>query len=407
MTEDQKVKKQVRRIRIILLVAIILTGVVLWSVWSLNKHRRPRFELIWSVEVEDQYITSHPERTPHLSIEGDVLFGEFTTIHSEEENAIRIRAFDCKTGRELWARPLSEIGSWSRISGEGLLCGLNRDTGSLKVFDIRDGNLLWEQNQIDFLLDVSGGNVHVIDRSSQYVILNANNGELIRRTGLVDDARTLLSMQCTNESIRYYLAGHRLIAIDDITNRILWTRNEIDPFTVLYAEKGYLFLLGDDLTVYRGRDGEKLWSRSSSLDRPMIKEDEVFLKESFIGDELKIRIININSGMDEGIITVQQCGKHHSSWIRYQMIFVGEADHYKSPQLKKLLKYYMDFWQLNTKDNWLMLIDPETGNPLCQSEYHWGFKMTHPLVQNEIIYVGVSDYRFQGKAKIFAYRLVE
>ena len=221
-----------KRIRIILLVTIILTGVVLWYVWSFNKHRGPRFELVWSVEVEDRYIASLPKQIPALYAQKGVIFTIFKNDDEEGVECWKIRTFESETGKTLWTRTQSEVGylytDLMTSDGENLFLRPDDKEETLRAYDSRTGNLCWESRDSPGVMAIHNGKIHLLNKQHHYLILDERTGSLFKDTGMKAESGFHLWVMFDN-NLKYIYNASTLYVFDDDSGKLLWKKTYKEP----------------------------------------------------------------------------------------------------------------------------------------------------------------------------------
>lgn len=251
---------------------------------------------------------------------------------------------------------------------------------------------------VSSVLEVSNGQIHILDKNWHYAILDGTTGQILNRKDIKGD----ISTQLLITPQKYYLYNNQLITVRDISSdQVLWEyKLEDDTFSSMEINNGVLYIKKfSSVMAIDQETGQLIWQYSCSGKTSVIEKDFVYVGSSINGKEA---VLKLNAKTGEKIKAVEA-----GLWTGNQPVVMNEIiyslvikQHYLNIRVARFL-YSED--RADSYNYGLTAIDANTGKTLWTTETTWGESVVMPTVHNNFVYFGVSGINWENYSKIFMY----
>lgn len=199
-----------------------------------------------------------------------------------------IRAFDPKTGADVWEQKFQAVGSGTPTVFGGLVYVVSGDATGWAI-DAKTGKVVWQALSLPDIQNVQSPSAPAVDDRLVYfpygsgeVQANFRRGGISRWTAGISDTRPGRASNTVGDlsgdpvlvGSRLYVANHsgRMVALDTETGERIWTADE-GSLSPVFPTGNSLFFVSDRNRLMRldARDGTVIWSQELpyfTKDRP-------------------------------------------------------------------------------------------------------------------------------------------
>lgn len=374
-----------------------------------------------NVEIRQPlWVLSLPENNIYQSLKGTDGLVYCLTGNDSFRQAI-IYAVDGQTGvvkwkKEVESKSLSQT-NFTFEANDGKVY-YRTQTGILQALDAQTGIETWQVEKAQLVLHISDGKVHLYDDKGEYVILNAANGEVIERTGIIGSFPSQLVIV---NNRRYLFNSKQLLIIDASTGKRLWAHQPQGNFPLGFSvADGVLYIVEPDyaalkeltkpyrsdiLTAYNAETGQKLWQIYHSGDSPIVENGVAFLGGDDKDGSGTVSRLNPKTGEMLGVIKSEKL-KFDSKFaltVSAENVYAKNfQDHFSRPDLVKFL--YGDE-KATSLDYQLVSFNTSSGMIKWETQFLWGEPMTKPFIANGCVYFGIRSANLVPATKLFAYSI--
>ncbi len=215
-----------------------------------------------------------------------------------------VRAFDAKTGRDVWTAKISRPGEKTRIAfGGGVSFGDGRvyatsGYGLVAAYDAATGSQIW---RADLKVPLRGapsfddGRIFVVSQDNQLSVLSADKGETLWDSVGTVEATSLMGASPPAVSAGTAVVGYssgELMAMRVENGRMVWqdalartgrtaaiaALTDIDAPVVIDAGRVYAIGHGGRIVALELATGQRLWERSlAGVSAPWVAGDYVYV----------------------------------------------------------------------------------------------------------------------------------
>ncbi|MFL6829982.1 MAG: PQQ-binding-like beta-propeller repeat protein [Sphingomicrobium sp.] len=316
-----------------------------------------------------------------------------------------VRAFDAKTGAQLWASQTPTIkGTETSLYGGGIAYDGGRvfatnGIGYVAALDARTGGIVWQVRPGGPLRGsptVVPGTLYVMSQDNQIYSLNASNGSLnwsqaaaLEIAGVFGTASpavaqgTVVAGFSSGELNAYRYENGRMVWQDALQRTTIRTSvsslSDIDADPVI--DNGQVFAVGQGgrMVALELTTGQRIWELNiAGISTPWVAGDWIFV----VTDQAKLLCLARSNGHVRWITSLPQ--------FEHQKSKRGQID-YKGPVLAggRLI--------VTGSNGTLINVDPTTGSYQSQTRVRAGVSLA-PVVANSTLYVLDDD------ARLYAYR---
>ncbi|WP_244503532.1 PQQ-binding-like beta-propeller repeat protein [Shimia haliotis] len=189
-----------------------------------------------------------------------------------------IRAFDPKTGADVWEQKLQAVGSGTPTVYGGLVYLVSGDATGWAI-DAKTGKVIWQALSLPDVQNVQSPSAPAVDDRLVYfpygsgeVQANFRRGGISRWTAGISDTRPGRASNTVGDlsgdpvlvGSRLYVANHsgRMVALDTETGERIWTADE-GALSPVFPAGNSLFFVSDRNRLMRldARDGTLIWQQ--------------------------------------------------------------------------------------------------------------------------------------------------
>lgn len=352
--------------------------------------------------ISDPYIQGEEYTDSKFPVDGDILFSlahkeptisQQATIYCINSVSRKIRWQD---NVSMYNHGFSSFQHPWIVAAEGIIC-YKVSSKILYAIDSKTKIRRWQFPDVSTILNISNGQVHVLDSSWNYIILNIINGEIQAKFDIKGDISTQLLFA---DGYRYLYNKGQLYVTDTKTGKLLWVYTSNDTSFEMKVANKILYIKADNyLMAFDEAIGTKLWQYPHHNAFPVIEKEIVYLGAYINSNEYVIKL-NAKTGEIVGKILAQL-------WRDRKPIVVNGVIY--SPIIKlhyskfRIARLVYGERQASSYDYGFLAIDADTNKVLWKTDTFWGESIVMPTVVNGFIYFGVNALNLNSNAQIFIY----